>query len=146
VQPLVYSTFRYYKYDASDIDAIDPEPVEMLGGGLQRMAGVVNEPAVQIVIEDFFPGSEYRWTTFLDQVDWVVDGSCEITVELPPDYDRRETVVVEAPGLYLLPRGTRVIWRPLGDRPFRHISFDFPNPGFTIPMAASVQAAEKGGT
>lgn len=146
MQPLTHSSFRYYKYEPRDLDDLDAEPVEMLGGGLQRMALAVDEPALQVVIEDFFPGAEYRWTTFLDQVDWVVEGRCEITVEEPPDYERSQTIIAEAPSLYLLPRGTRVIWRPLGERPFRHISFDFPNPGFTVPWAKSLAEGGNGNT
>jgi ethanolamine utilization protein EutQ (cupin superfamily) len=138
MQPLVHSRFRYYHYEADDLDRVKAEPAAMLGGGLQRMAAVVNEPAIQIVMEDFYPGAEYRWTTFLDQVDWVVEGRCEISVEQPPDYDEVITVVAEAPCLYFLPRGARVTWTPLGDGPFRHISFDFPNPGFSVVMAESL--------
>jgi hypothetical protein len=143
MQPLVHSRFRYYHYEPGDLDRVKAEPAAMLGGGLQRMVAVVNEPAIQIVVEDFYSGAEYRWTTFLDQVDWVVEGRCEITVEQPPDYEEPITLVAEAPCLYLLPRGARVTWRPLGDGPFRHISFDFPNPGFSVVMADSVVRAEQ---
>jgi ethanolamine utilization protein EutQ (cupin superfamily) len=138
MQPLVHSRFRYYHYEPDDLDRVTAEPAALLGGGLQRMIAVVNEPAIQIVVEDFWPGTEYRWTTFLDQVDWVIEGRCEVTVEQPPDYAERITVVAEAPCLYLLPRGARVTWKPLGEVVFRHISFDFPNPGFAVVMADSL--------
>jgi ethanolamine utilization protein EutQ (cupin superfamily) len=72
-------------------------------------------------------------------VDWVIEGRCEVTVEQPPDYAETITVVAEAPCLYLLPRGARVTWKPLGEVPFRHISFDFPNPGFAVVMAYSLR-------
>jgi hypothetical protein len=75
VQPIVYSDFRYYKIEPSDLDSIEPEPMELLGGGLWRMCGIgIDEPAVQMVYEDFFPGHEYTWTVWLDQIDLVTEG------------------------------------------------------------------------
>lgn len=139
MQPIVYSRFRHYKIEPSDIEDVAPEPTPFLGGGPSRCVGIgIDEPACQLVLEDFFPGSEYQWTTFQDQIDFVTEGSCEIRYLLPPAYEESGTVIVEAPSVYLIPRGTRIVWRPLGDGPFRHISVDFPNPGFPVAQAASV--------
>jgi hypothetical protein len=146
VRPIVYSDFRYYHIEPSDLDGIEPEPMELLGGGMWRMCGIgINEPFVQMVFEDFFPGHEYRWTVWLDQIDLVTEGRAEISVLLPPELERTKTFIAEAPCIYLIPRGTRITWKPLGDRPFRHISIDAPNPGFPIEDGASVLRARAEG-
>jgi len=146
VQPIVYSDFRYYHIEPSDLDDIEPQPMELLGGGMWRMCGIgINEPFVQMVFEDFFPGHEYRWTVWLDQIDIVTEGRAEISVLLPPELERTKTFIAEAPCIYLIPRGTRITWKPLGDRPFRHISIDAPNPGFPIEDGASVLRARAEG-
>jgi len=146
MHPLEYSRFRYYHIDPNDIESVPAEPAPMLGGGPSRCVGVgIDEPPCQLVLEDFFPGYEYSWTTYIDQLDLVTEGSCEITYTLPPAYDRTETVVVEAPGIYLIPRGTRIVWKPLGEGPFRHVSIDIPNPKFPVEDAVSVKRARAAG-
>jgi hypothetical protein len=143
MQPIVYSDFRIYRIEPSDLESIEPGPMELLGDGPWRMCGIgINEPAAQLVFEDFFPGHEYRWTVWLDQIDLVTEGKAEITVVLPPELERTRTFIAEAPCVYLIPRGTRITWRPLGDRPYRHISIDFPNPGFPVEDGASVRRAQ----
>jgi hypothetical protein len=143
MEPVVYSAFRYYRIDPDDIEQVPAEPTPFLGGGLSRCVGIgIDEPPCQLVLEDFFSGAEYRWTTYIDQLDLVTEGSCEIRYMLAPAYEREETVVVEAPCIYLLPKGTRVVWKPLGDGPFRHISIDMPNPKFPVEDAASVKRAK----
>ena len=143
MQPLVYSRFQVYQVEDRDLDEVEPVAVEFLGGsGLQRMVGIgIDEPACQMVFEDFFPGGEYHWTTWQDQVDVVTRGKAEITCLLPPSLEETVVRIVEAPCIYLVPRGTRITWKPLGDEPFRHISIDFPNPGFPTEPARSVREA-----
>lgn len=142
MQPIIYSDFRMYHIEPSDIDAVEPSPMELLGGGLWRMVGIgINEPACQMVYEDFFPGHEYTWTVWVDQIDIVTEGKAEISVLLPPELERTKTVIAEAPCIYLIPRGTRITWRPLGEGPYRHISIDVPNPGFPVEDGASVKRA-----
>ncbi len=143
---IVYSDLRYYHIEPSDLDGIEPGPMELLGDGPWRMCGIgIDEPAVQMVYEDFFPGHEYRWTVWLDQIDLVTEGRAEITVVLPPELERTKTFIAEAPCIYLIPRGTRITWRPLGEGPFRHISIDAPNPGFPVQDGASVLRARAEG-
>jgi hypothetical protein len=140
MQPIIYSDFRLYRIEPSDLDDVEPGPFPLLGDGPWRAVGIgINEPACQMVYEDFFPGHEYNWTVWLDQIDIVTEGKAEITVILPPDLERTKTVIAEAPCIYLIPRGTRITWRPLGDGPYRHISFDIPNPGFPLEDGASVR-------
>lgn len=141
MQPVNYSKFCYYKIEEDDLDSLEPQSVDFLGGGLQRMVGVgIDEPCCQLVYEDFFPGYEYRWTTWVDQLDFVTQGKAEITYYQPPSLEEKITVVVEAPCVYLIPRGTPLVWKVLGDVPFRHMSVDIPNPLFPTELAKSLQA------
>jgi hypothetical protein len=138
---LQYSRFCYYKVDPADLDSLPPSPEPLLGEGcLSRVAGIgIDEPACQVCYEDYFPGGEYHWTTWIDQVDVVTEGKAEITILQPPELEQSVTVIAEAPCIYLLPRGARVIWRVLGDQVFRHFSIDIPNPGFPLTPAKSIQ-------
>ena len=91
MQPVNYSKFCYYKIEEDDLDSLEPQPVEFLGGGLQRMVGVgIDEPCCQLVYEDFFPGYEYRWTTWVDQLDFVTQGKAEITYYQPPSLEEAD--------------------------------------------------------
>jgi hypothetical protein len=140
MQPVNYSKFSYYKIEPDDLDSIEPEEVEFLGGALQRMCGIgIDEPPCQLVYEDFFPGYEYHWTTWVDQLDFVTEGKAEITYYQPPSLEEKITIVVEAPCLYLIPRGTPIVWKILGDGVFRHISVDIPNPLFPTEPAKSIK-------
>ena len=138
--PVNYSKFCYYKIEEDDLDSIEPQEVDFLDGALQRMCGVgIDEPPCQLVYEDFFPGYEYRWTTWVDQLDFVTKGKAEITYYQPPGWEEKKTIIVEAPCLYLIPRGTPIVWKILGDKIYRHISVDIPNPLFPTELAKSLQ-------
>jgi hypothetical protein len=144
--PVNYATFAYYKIDPSDLDSVAPAPQPFLGGGPSRMVGIgIDEPCCQVVYEDFFPGHEYRWTTWVDQLDYCVSGKAEITYYQPPALEVKRTVLVEAPCIYLLPRGTPLVWKVIGDEVFRHFSFDIPNPLFPTELAASVKRKQTAG-
>lgn len=145
--PVNYSKFRYYKIEDNDLDSIEPLPSEFLGGALQRMCGVgIDEPCCQVVFEDFFPGYEYKWTTWVDQLDFVTKGKAEITFYQPPSLEVKQTILVEAPCIYLIPRGTPLVWKIIGDEVFRHFSFDVPNPLFPTDLAKSVKEKRASGT
>jgi hypothetical protein len=140
MHPVVYSKFRVYQIDPDDLDSVEPEPQPFLGGGLWRAVGVgIDEPCCQIVYEDFYPGHEYSWTTWIDQIDFVTQGKAEITYYETPALEKQHTVTVEAPCIYLIPRGTPLVWRVLGDEVYRHFSFDIPNPLFPIENGKSVK-------
>jgi hypothetical protein len=141
--PLVYSKFCFYKIDPHDLDVLQPQVTPSLGEGcLTRSVGIgIDEPACQVCYEDFFPGGEYRWTTWIDQIDVVTLGKAEITVWHPPEFEKKTTLYAEAPCIYLLPRGTRILWRVLGEEVFRHFSIDIPNPGFPLLDAQSLEKA-----
>jgi len=138
--PVNYSKFSYYKIEPDDLDSLEPQPLDLLGGGLWRMVGIgIDEPPCQLVYEDFYPGYEYRWTTWVDQLDFVTQGKAEITYLQPPALEEKRTILVEAPCIYLIPRGTPIIWKVVGDEVYRHISVDIPNPLFPTELAKSVK-------
>jgi hypothetical protein len=137
---ITYSKFRMYKIENSDLDSITPGPFPFCEGAVSRMVGVgIDEPACQVVLEDYFPGPPYVWTVWQDQIDVVLSGKAKITYYEPPDQNIQRTVIAEAGCLYLIPRGTKIIWNILGEEPFRHLSIDFPNPGFSSELASSVK-------
>ena len=145
--PINYSKFSYYKIEPDDLDSVEPKPIDLLGGGLHRMVGIgIEEPCCQVVYEDFFPGHEYKWTTWVDQLDFVTSGKAEITYYQPPSLDEKRTILVEAPCIYLIPRGTPLVWKVIGDEIFRHFSFDVPHPQFPSDLAKSVKAKRAAGT
>jgi ethanolamine utilization protein EutQ (cupin superfamily) len=140
MEAIKYSRFRLWPIDTTDLDAAPFEAFPFVDGAQSRMVGIgINEPACLVVLEDFVPGPDLLWTVWQDQIDVVLQGRAEITYWEPPDQSEPTTVLAEAPCIYLIPRGTRIVWRVLGDDPFRHISIDFPNPGFTVhsPMSSN---------
>ena len=105
--PIVYSDLRYYHIEPSDLDSIEPGPMELLGDGPWRMCGIgIDEPHVQMVYEDFFPGHEYRWTVWLDQIDLVTEGKAEI--DRRPAARARADEDVHRRGAVPLPHPARV--------------------------------------
>lgn len=103
--PINYSKFCYCEIDNDDLDSVKSVGIDFLGGGLHRMVGVgIDERCCEVVFEDFFAGYEYKWTTWVDQVDYVVSGKAEITYYPPPSLEDKRTVLVERPCIYLIPR------------------------------------------
>jgi hypothetical protein len=141
MQPLMYSRFRLWDIIPADLDTEPYGPFPFGDGAVSRAVGTgIDEPACQIVYEDFVAGPPYQWTVWQDQIDVVTDGRAEITYWEPPDQATPTTIVAQAPCVYLLPRGTRVVWKVVSDGPFRHFSIDFPNPGFSVPLPARLRA------
>jgi hypothetical protein len=143
MQPLVYSKFRLWAIDDADLDAAPFSPFPFVDGARSRMINSgIDEPACLVVFEDFVPGPDLLWTVWQDQIDVVLSGRAEITYWEPPDQSDAKTVIASAPCMYLIPRGTRISWRVLDNAPFRHVSIDFPNPGFGVPEASRLAASE----
>ena len=134
-----YSKFRMYKVDGGDLDGVGTFPFPFVDGSQFRAVNVgIDEPAVQVNFEDFLPGPEIPWTLYHDELQYVTSGRAEIQWWLPPLMQETGKVIAEPGCLYLLPRGCRVIWRVLGDEPFRHLCICFPNPGYPIDTARSM--------
>ena len=130
LQRLVYSRFQLYQVNPPDLDAAPLQPYPFCEPSEFRIVTVIDEPAAQIVYEDWFKGHDVQWTTWTDAIHFVLQGEAEITYWEPPDLSERRTVTATAPCVYLVPRGTRIQWRVLSDEPFRKLVADVPNPGF----------------
>lgn len=137
---IVWSRFGIYQPQDSDLDdAADLEFPFHPGSRFRAVNTGIDEPACQINYEDFVRGTDIAWTLAHDEVQVVVSGRAEIEYHLPPLMLETGKVVAEPGAVYLLPRGCRVVWRVLSDEPFRHLCITYPNPGYPIPVAASVQ-------
>lgn len=135
---ITWGKFAHYHYDAADLaDAADLEFPFVPGSRFRAVNTGIDEPALQVNLEDFFPGEDIPWTLAHDEVHYVISGECEIDYALPPLMLERGTVTVKAGSTYYLPKGCRVVWRVTSDAPFRHFCYCFPNPGYPIPVAPS---------
>lgn len=136
---ITYSKFRMYKVDDADLDEAPFFQFPFVEGSQFRAVNVgIDEPCVQVNFEDFMPGVEIPWTLFHDEVQYVTSGRAEIEYWLPPLMQEHGVVTAEPGCIYIMPRGCRVIWRVLGDEPFRHLCVCFPNPGYPIATARSM--------
>jgi hypothetical protein len=143
VQRLTYSSFRLWEIVPDDLDSAAFDTFPFSDGAQFRAVGTtINEPAAMLVYEDFVPGPAYQWTLWQDQIDLCLEGSAEITYWEPPDQIEPRKVIATAPCVYLIPRGTRIEWRVLGETRFRHVSIDFPNPGFTVSLPPRLSGAD----
>jgi hypothetical protein len=132
---------RFGMYRCVDRDLDDAPDMEFPfapGSKFRAVNTGINEPACQINYEDFTKGTDIVWTLAHDEVQYVVSGRAEIEYHLPPLMLETGKVTAEPGCVYLLPRGCRVVWRVLSDEPFRHLCITYPNPGYPIPVAASV--------
>lgn len=140
LHPAPYSRFDLYRLRPEDVASAPREPFPFCDGSTFRITTVIDQPATQIVYEDWFKGEDVEWTAFCDAIHFVTEGAAEITVWDPPAWEAPRVEVAEAPCVYLIPRGARVRWRVLSEEPFRKIVADVPNPGFTFPAPAGGQA------
>lgn len=135
---ITWGKFAHYHYEQADLaDAPDLEFPFVPGSRFRAVNTGIDEPALQVNLEDFFKGVEIPWTLAHDEVHYVISGECEIEYALPPLMLERGTVTVKAGSTYYLPKGCRVVWRVTSDEPLRHLCYCFPNPGYPIPVARS---------
>jgi len=139
MQPLTYSRFSHYKLVDEDVESAPVETFPFSDGAKFRGVGVINQPACQVVFEDFLPGADFAWTCWHDEVHFVTHGRAEITYYEPPMFEGSGKILAEPGSLYLVPRGTRMEWTVL-EGPFRRFTVDFPNPGFPLNEPPSVAA------
>jgi hypothetical protein len=135
---ITWGKFAHYRYNDQDL-ANEPDlQFPFVPGSRFRAVNTgIDEPALQLNLEDFYKGVEIPWTLAHDEAHYVISGECEIEYWLPPLMLETGTIIAKAGDSYYMPRGCRVIWRTLSDVPFRHLCFCFPNPGYPIPVAAS---------
>lgn len=140
-----YSRFRVHKIDPRDMTEAKAIPLPFNPGVDIKLYGTeIDEPAAQVIIEDFLPGSEINWVFPHDELQYCLSGKAEIEFWMPPLYQEKETAVLEAGSVYLLPQGGRMRIRVIGDEPFRHICICVPNPGYPVETAAAIRAARQG--
>lgn len=133
-----WGKFAVYHGDSADLDDQPDLTFPFVEGSRFRAANTgIDEPALQVNIEDFYKGVDIPWTLSHDEAHYVISGECEIEYHLPPLMLESGKVIVKAGATYYMPRGCRVVWRVLSDEPFRHLCFCFPNPGYPIPVARS---------
>ena len=130
LQKMEYSKFQLYKIKDSDIEKETLKPYPFCEPSKFKIFTVINEPAAQVVFEDWFKGNDTQWSAWTDEIHIAFQGSAEITIWEPPDLENKITAIAEAPCIYLIPIGSRIKWKILSDEPFRHIAIDIPNPGF----------------
>jgi quercetin dioxygenase-like cupin family protein len=135
---ITWGKFAHYRYDKDDL-ANEPDlQFPFVPGSRFRAVNTgIDEPALQLNLEDFYKGVDIPWTLAHDEAHYVISGECEIEYWLPPLMLETGKIIAKAGDSYYMPRGCRVIWRTLSDEPFRHLCFCFPNPGYPIPVAAS---------
>lgn len=130
-----YSKFAIYHANHRDVDDSAQAPFPFNDGVLFRAVNTgIDEPGVQVNWEAFYPGQVVTWSLFHDELQYVTSGSAEITYHLAPTFHETGTVVAKPGSIYLMPRGCRVVWRILGDEPFRHLCICVPNPGYGLPI------------
>lgn len=139
-----WGKFQHYDYVDTDLDNEPDMEFPFVPGSRFRAANIgIDEPAVQINLEDFYKGQDIPWTVSHEEVHYVVSGECEIEYFLPPLMLESGKVVAKPGSVYYIPQGCKVIWRVLSDEPFRHFCVCFANPGYPIPVVQSKrQAAE----
>ena len=135
-----WGKFALYNYDAGDLETEPDLEFPFVPGSRFRAANIgIDEPAVQINLEDFYKGKDIPWTLAHDEVHDVISGECEIEYHLPPLMIETGKVIAKAGSTYYMPRGCRVVWRVLSDEPFRHLCICFGNPGYPIPKVRSIR-------
>lgn len=139
--PGQYSKFQVHRIRDSDMESaalldlpFNPG-VQIKGYGTE-----INEPAAQVVVEDFLPGSEFSWTFVHDELQYALSGEIDIEVFLPPLYAESVKTRLDKGCVYLFPAGARMHVKVVGDEPYRHICICTPNPGYPFPDAASMSA------
>jgi hypothetical protein len=127
---LEYSRFTLLDVDPAKLDAA---PLEALIAGATsraRSVNVLDEPAAQAWYEDWLPNEDIEWTCWTHEFHVILKGTAEVTYHNPPAWAESGTVTVGPGSMYLVPRGCKFRVHVTSNEPLRHLTFDFPNPGF----------------
>ena len=140
LQRMVYSKFQLVDpaRAAEVIETATMEPFPFRPESRFRIVTLMNEPASQVVLEDWFKDNPIEWVYFVDAFHIVLSGRARITYWNPPDWPEERTVVAEPGMMYLTPRGSHVKWEILSDEPFRHVVLDIPNAGYSEELVGPV--------
>ena len=93
LQPLVYSKFRLVTPGRCGPRRGAARAVPDRRRVQFRIVTLMNEPAVQVVYEDWFKDNDVEWVYWLDAFHIVISGSAEITYWDPPNWEEARTVV-----------------------------------------------------
>ena len=137
------SKFQVYQYEASDMSGADLFDLPFNPGTKIRGYTAFDEPACQVIIEDFMPGTEFQWTFTHDEYQYAISGEIEIEVFEPPLYAESTKTTFKAGSVYLFPVGSRMHVKVIGDEPYRHICFCPPSPGYPFPSVEDVRKGSK---
>lgn len=135
------SKFRHHRIDHRALDGAPAMPLPFQVGE-QKIRGysAISEPTVQIIIEDFLPGTEFSWVFTHDEYQYCISGAIDIEVWEPPLYQESTRARLEAGSVYSFPVGARMHVKVVGTEPFRHICFCPPNPGYPFPTLEEMKA------
>jgi len=139
IAPNARSKFAKHDYDPSDMDNAPALDLPFNPGTQIKGYSVINEPNVQIIIEDFLPGSEFQWTFVHDEYQYVISGEIEIEVFEPPLYAESTKTTMKAGSIYSFPVGARMHVKVVGDEPYRHICFCPPSPDYPFPTVEELR-------
>lgn len=131
--PTQRSTFEVHTIDEAALDGAPLLELPFNPGVRIRGYSAINQPNCQIIIEDFMPGDEFDWVFTHDEMQYCISGEMEVTVYLPPLYTEVVTAHITPGTVYSYPVGARKHVHVIGDRPFRHICFCPPSPGYPFP-------------
>lgn len=137
--PSPYSKFKVHKIRPEDMEtaALLDLPFNP-GVQIKGYKTEIDEPAAQVIVEDFLPGSEFSWQFMHDELQYAISGAIDIEVFLPPLFAESVKKRLDAGCVYLLPAGARMHVSVVGDEPYRHICICVPNPGYPFPEAESM--------
>ncbi len=131
--PTARSKFQLHSIDNAVMDKAPLFDVPFNPGQKIRGYSAINEPNCQVIIEDFMPGTEFWWTFAHDEFQYAISGEMEVEVYLPPLYSEVIKRRVKPGDVYTYPLGARKRVKIVGDKPFRHICFCPPSPGYPFP-------------
>lgn len=128
--PIAYSSFTVLDLDAARLEAAELERYPTRPESFVRSINALDEPCAQAWFEDWLKDNDIEWTCWTNELHVILAGTAEITYWNPPTWTDTGTVSVGPGAIYLVPLGCRFEVRVTSDEPLRHITVDFPNPGF----------------
>lgn len=131
--PAKRSSFARHTIDHAALDRAPLFDVPFSGGVKIRGYSAINQPNVQVIIEDFLPGTEFSWVFTHDEFQVALSGEIDLQVWLPPLYSEVIRTRVKAGDIYTYPVGARKHVKVISTEPFRHICFCPPNPDYPFP-------------
>ncbi len=137
--PTPRSGFAKHTVDDAALDAAPLFDLPFNPGVKIRGYSAINEPNVQVIIEDFMPGTEFTWTFTHDEFQVALTGEMDLEVWLPPLYSESVKTRVKAGDIYSYPVGARKHVRVIGTVPFRHVCFCPPSPNYPFPTLADLK-------